>query len=64
MLKRDAGTVSLSAVQHDLQLNSVKKLREKLNNEEDPTTQVLKHLGVNYIPGIGRGSKSYLVKAA
>jgi len=40
------------------QLNSVKKLRETLN------TQVLKHMGVNYIPGIGRGSKSYLVKAA
>ena len=58
MPKRDAGTVSLSAVQHDPQLNNVKKLRETLN------TQVLKHMGVNYIPGIGRGSKSYLVKAA
>jgi hypothetical protein len=64
MSKRDAGTVSLSAVQHDLQLSSVKKLRETLNNGEHPTTQALRHLGVNYIPGIGRGSKSYLVKAA
>jgi hypothetical protein len=64
MSKRGAGTVSLSTVQHDLQLSSVKKLRETLNNGEHPTTQVLKHMGVNYIPGIGRGSKSYLAKAA
>jgi hypothetical protein len=64
MSKRGAGTVSLSAVQHDLQLSSVKKLRETLNNGEHPTTQALKHLGVNYIPGVGRGSKSYLAKAA
>jgi hypothetical protein len=64
MAKRGAGTVSLSAVQHDLQLSSVKKLRETLNNGEHPTTEALRHMGVNYIPGIGRGSKSYLVKAA
>jgi hypothetical protein len=64
MSKRGAGTVSLSTVQHDLQLSSVKKLRETLNNGEHPTTQALRHMGVNYIPGIGRGSKSYLAKAA
>jgi hypothetical protein len=60
----DTGPVSLSTVQHDLQLSSVKKLRETLNNGEHPTTQHLKAIGWNYIPGIGRGSKSYLVKAA
>jgi hypothetical protein len=64
MAQRGAGTVSLSSVQHDLQLSSVKKLRETLNNNEHPTTQALKQMGVNYIPGIGRGSKSYLAKAA
>lgn len=64
MSKYDAGTVSLSDVQHALQLSSVKKLRETLNNGEHPTTQALRHMGVNYIPGFGRGSKSYLVKAA
>jgi hypothetical protein len=64
MSKRSAGTVSLSAVQHDLQLSSVKKLRETLNNGEHPTTQALRHMGINYVPGIGRGSKSYLMKAA
>jgi hypothetical protein len=64
MSKLKAGTVSLSIVQHDLQLSSVKKLRETLNDGEHPTTQALRDLGVRYIPGIGRGSKSYLVKAA
>jgi hypothetical protein len=65
MSKRGAGTtVSLSTVQRDLQLSSVKKLRETLNNGAHPTSQALKEMGVNYIPGIGRGSKSYLVKAA
>jgi hypothetical protein len=64
MSKLSAGTVSLSTVQHDLQLSSVKKLRETLNDAEHPTTQALRDMGVNYIPGIGRGSKSFLVKAA
>jgi hypothetical protein len=64
MSTQNAGPVSLSAIQHDLQLSSVKKLRETLNNEEHPTTQALRDMGINYIPGIGRGSKSYLVKAA
>jgi hypothetical protein len=62
--KLPSGTVSLSTIQHDLQLTSVKKLRETLNNSEHPTTQALKRMGVNYIAGIGRGSKSYLMKAA
>ncbi|MFK4385895.1 DEAD/DEAH box helicase family protein [Bradyrhizobium sp. USDA 223] len=64
MSKQGSGAVSLSTVQHDLQLNSVKKLRETLNNDGHPTTQALRQMGVNYIPGVGRGSKSYLVKAA
>jgi hypothetical protein len=63
MSKQGAGqVVSLSTIQHDLQLSSVKKLREALNNSEHPTTQRLKEEGVDYIRGIGRGSKSYLVK--
>jgi hypothetical protein len=65
MSKQAAGSVvSLSTIQHDLQLPSVKKLRETLNNGEHPTTQRLKEECVDYIRGIGRGSKSYLVKRA
>jgi hypothetical protein len=66
MSKRGAGAVPLSTVQQDLQLSSVsvKKLRETLNNGEHLTTQTLKEMRVNYISGIGRGSKSYLMKAA
>lgn len=64
MSKTGAGTISISTVQHDLQLGSVKKLRETLNNSDHPTTQTLKEMGVSYVPGLGRGSKSYLVKAA
>ncbi len=62
--KLSPGTVSLSTIQHDLQLSSVKKLRETLNDDNHPTTQALRSIGVTYIPGVGRGSKSYLMKAA
>jgi len=64
MAKQPGGAVSLSTVQRDLQLTSVKKLRETLNNSAHPTTVALKADGVSYLPGVGRGSKSYLVKAA
>lgn len=64
MRNATAGAVSLSIIQHALQLSSVKKLRETLNNGEHPTTQALMEMGVSYIPGVGRGSKSFLVKAA
>jgi hypothetical protein len=42
----------------------VKKLRETLNNSDHPTTKALADIGVKYIPGVGRGSKSFLLKAA
>ena len=64
MSKQPPGPVSLSVIQRDLQLSSVKKLREMLNNTEHPTTQALREMKVSYLPGVGRGSKSYLVKAA
>lgn len=64
MEKQDAGPVSLSIVQRDIQLRSLKKLRETLNNSEHPTTQALRAIKVSYLPGVGRGSKSYLLKAA
>ena len=64
VVKQSAGTVSLSTIQHDLQLSSVKKLRETLNDDDHPTTQALRSMGVSYIPGVGRGSKSYFMKAA
>jgi hypothetical protein len=64
LTRMPVGSVPLSTVQHDLQLTSVKKLREMLNDGEHPTTQAISAMGVNYIPGTGRGSKSYLVKAA
>jgi hypothetical protein len=64
MSKQPAGPVSLSTIQRDLQLTSVKKLRETLNNSEHPTSQALREMEVNYLPGLGRGSKSYLVKEA
>jgi hypothetical protein len=47
-----------------LTLKSLKKLQEALNDSEHPTTQTLAEFGVKYVPGVGRGSKSYLVKAA
>lgn len=62
--KLSPGTVSLSTIQHDLQLSSVKKLRETLNDGDHPTTQALSDMGISYVPGVGRGSKSYLMKAA
>ncbi|MHC2625057.1 hypothetical protein ACVIW2_007089 [Bradyrhizobium huanghuaihaiense] len=64
MTKHAAGTVSLSEIQHALQLKNLKKLRETLNDKEHPTTQALIGLGVTYNPGVGRGSKSFLAKAA
>ncbi|MGM4877787.1 DEAD/DEAH box helicase family protein [Bradyrhizobium sp. 956_D2_N1_5] len=64
MEKQDAGPVSLSILQREIQLPSLKKLRETLNNSEHPATQALRQIKVSYLPGVGRGSKSYLVKAA
>jgi hypothetical protein len=58
------GSVSLSDIQHDLKLSSLKKLRETLNDAEHPATMALTAIGVKYVPGIGRGSKSFLMKAA
>jgi hypothetical protein len=64
MAAQSTGTVSLSDIQLDLCLTSVKKLRETLNDAEHPTTKALADLGVKYVPGVGRGSKSFLVKSA
>lgn len=64
MEKQPAGAVSLSDIQHDLRLTSVKKLREALNNADHPATKALANLGVKYVAGVGRGSKSFLMKAA
>jgi hypothetical protein len=64
MANRPTGTVSLSDIQGELKLTNVKKLRETLNDDDHPTTQALASMGVRYIPGVGRGSKSFLVKAA
>jgi len=64
MTEQPAGSVSLSDIQHDLGLTSLKKIRQTLNDAEHPTTMALANLGVKYIPGIGRGSKSFLMKAA
>jgi hypothetical protein len=64
MVKQPVGTVSLSDIQHDLRLTSLKKLRETLNDTEHPTSIALSDIGVRYVPGAGRGSKSFLVKAA
>jgi hypothetical protein len=64
MAKQPVGSVSLSDIQHDLQLTSLKKLKETLNDAEHPTTTAFADLGVKYVRGIGRGSKSFLMKAA
>lgn len=71
MTKRDAGTVSLSAVQHDLQLISVKKLRETLNNEEPKSSDssagsqgcLWERASANRIPATGsaQGSSSGMI---
>jgi hypothetical protein len=63
MVAQPPGTVSLSDIQQDLRLTSVKKLRETLNRADHPTTMALAERGIKYIPGIGRGSKSFLIKA-
>jgi hypothetical protein len=62
MASRPDGAVSLPDVQRDLGLPNLKKLREALNKEQHSTTQALAAIGVLYIRGKGRGSKSYLVK--
>lgn len=64
MEKQVPGPVSLTVIQRDIQLPSLKKLRETLNNSEHPATRALRERKVSYLPGVGRGSKSYLVKAA
>ncbi|KJC55619.1 hypothetical protein UB31_00495 [Bradyrhizobium sp. LTSP849] len=60
------GMLSLSSVQHELHIgkSGLGKLRETLNNVEHETTKALGALGVQYIPGGGRGAKSYLLKKA
>lgn len=64
MAGSEPGTVPLSTVQHALSLRCIKKLRETLNDNAHPATRELREMGVTYIPGLGRGSKSYLLKAA
>jgi hypothetical protein len=66
MAEQPAGSVSLSVIQRQLRVSAsgLKKLRETLNNKDHETTKALTALGVRYIAGVGRGSKSYLVKAA
>lgn len=65
MLNQPLGAVSLSSIQNHLGLaeSGLKKLRETLNNAAHKTTKTLIALGVTYSPGVGRGSKSYLLKA-
>lgn len=64
MARQSAGTVSLTDIQHSLKLTSLKKLRETLNATDHPTTRALADMGVTYVAGVGRGSKSFLMKAA
>jgi hypothetical protein len=65
MANHPCGPVSLSSIQSHFGLtkSGLKKLRETLNNEAHETTKTLSALGVTYAPGVGRGSKSYLMKA-
>jgi hypothetical protein len=64
MESRPLGTISLSDIQHELGIgpHGLKKLRETLNNKDHETTRALDAIGVQYIPGVGRGTKSFLVK--
>lgn len=64
MADHAAGPVPLSELQSALQLRSLKKIREALNDSEHPMTQALTDMRVKYVPGVGRGSKSFLLKAA
>jgi hypothetical protein len=66
MTDQAPGTHSLSDIQHALGIgrSALKKLRETLNKEKHETTLALAALGVQYIPGVGRGSKSCLMKVA
>jgi hypothetical protein len=67
MHNRAPGTTSIKVVSRELGLNpnAKKELQKNLRNENHPTTLALKALGVTYgSEGKGRGSKSFLLKAA
>jgi hypothetical protein len=67
MRNRNPGRTSMQVLARELSLNTnaKKDLQKKLRNENDPTTLALKAIGVTYVStGVGRGSKSELVKVA
>jgi hypothetical protein len=66
MAGQPPGQIPLSVIQEALEIgpSTLKKLRETLNKKEHTLTQALAEGGVQYVPGVGRGSKSVLVKTA
>jgi hypothetical protein len=65
MTNRLPGETAMSHVQRELGLDSLKlkKLKEALSKPDHPTTTALRKIGVRYVGGgVGRGSKTFLIK--
>ena len=58
------GETSMSLIQKELSLSkrALKDLQATLGDADHPLTRALAELGVSYVPGRGRGSRSYLLK--
>jgi hypothetical protein len=66
MRSREAGMTPFPFIQRQLSLSSkqISRIREQLLNGGSNIAKALREIGVSYlVTGVGRGSKSYLVKA-
>jgi hypothetical protein len=66
MRGREAGATPFPFIQRQLSLSKkqISRIREQLQDAGSNITKALRELGVNYhVTGVGRGSKSYLMKA-
>ncbi len=65
MRGRNAGQTPFPFIKRQLSLSDkqMNRIREQLKDVNSNITKALRELGVNYhVTGVGRGSKSYLVK--
>jgi hypothetical protein len=66
MRGREAGATPFPFIQRQLSLSKkqISRIREQLQDARSNITKALREIGVNYhVTGVGRGSKSYLMKA-
>jgi hypothetical protein len=67
MRQQGAGMTPFPFIQQQLSLTKrqVSRIKEQLLNGNSNIAQALREIGVSFhVTGVGRGSKSYLVKAA